>query len=65
MGTFIFHIVINDLLLQMTRNSERSIYNYADDSTASICDKAIDGIHNKLTEVSILLLVVDRNLYAG
>ena len=40
----------------MTRNSEGSIYNYAYDNTVSASDKTIDGLHNKLREVSGLLL---------
>ncbi len=36
-------------------DSERSIYNYADDNTVSSCDKTIDGLHNKLTVSGLLL----------
>ena len=54
-STFCINILINDLLLQVARNSERDIYNYAD-NTVSACDKTIDGLHNKLTSVSGLLL---------
>ncbi len=53
MGPFAYNIFINDLLLQVARNSEGNIYNYADDNTVSACDKTIDGLHNKLTEVQV------------
>ena len=56
MGPFAYNIFINDLLLQLARNSEGNIYNYADNNTVSACDKTIDDLHNKLTKVSGLLL---------
>ncbi len=42
---------INDLLSQMTRNSDGNIYNYVHDNTISACDKTIGDLHNTLTEI--------------
>ncbi len=56
MGPFIHHIFTNDLLLQVTRNGDGNIYNYADDNRVSAWDKTVDGLNNKLRTVSCLLL---------
>ena len=50
MGPVVFKVFANDLLLQMSRNSDSNIYNYADDKTVSVCDKTIHSL-NKLTEI--------------
>ncbi len=56
MRPLIYKIFTNDLLLQLTRNDDGNIYNYADDNTVSAWDKPVDGLNDKLTVVSCLLL---------
>ncbi len=65
MGPFIYNIFTNDLLLQVTRNGDRNIYNYADDNTVSAWDKTVDCLNNKLTAVSCLLLQWFTENYIG
>ncbi len=52
MCPFVCNVFTNDLLLQVSRNGDSNIYNYADDSTVSVCDKTIHIVNSKFTEVS-------------
>ncbi len=60
LGSFIFNIFLNDLLLKLGCLENCDLYNYADDNTAGVCGRAPDEVCSGLERNGSLCYIGSR-----